>query len=61
MNILQAMSDKKLFRPWFKDMATWEAWRAFLALLFHLPMSPEQVKITSNCGRKHRQPERHLV
>jgi hypothetical protein len=40
MNILQAMSDKKLFRPWFKDMATWEAWRAFLALLFNLPMSP---------------------
>jgi hypothetical protein len=29
MNIIQAMNDPKLFKPWFMDPATWNAWRAF--------------------------------
>ena len=49
MNILQAMSDKKLFKPWFKDPATWTAWRAFLACLFNLPMDDEQRAIVLEC------------
>jgi hypothetical protein len=57
MNILQAMSDRKLFRPWFKDMATWEAWRAFLALLFNLPMDNEQQNIARACKGLETLPE----
>ena len=49
MNIIQAMSDKKLFAPWFKDQATWAAWRAFLAVLFNLPMDDEQQVIARAC------------
>jgi hypothetical protein len=37
MNILEAMDDRKLFKPHFKG-ASWDAWRAFLAALFALPM-----------------------
>jgi hypothetical protein len=57
VNILQAMSDKKLFRPWFKDPATWNAWRAFLALLFNLPMDAEQTAIALACTGLETLPE----
>jgi hypothetical protein len=49
VNILTAMADKKLFRPWFKDPSTWEAWRAFLALLFGLQMDREQAALAKAC------------
>jgi hypothetical protein len=34
---LQAVDDPNLFAPWFRDPATWTAWRAFLAALVGLP------------------------
>ena len=34
MNLLQATTDPKLFKPWFRDEGTWTAWRAFLGALF---------------------------
>ena len=37
MNILQAMDDQKLFSPYFRG-DSWDAWKAFLAALFALPM-----------------------
>lgn len=49
MNILQAIHDPNLLRPWFKRLADWNAWLAFLAALFALPMSPEQLE----AYRKH--------
>jgi hypothetical protein len=39
VNILEAIDDPNLFAPWFRDPATWTAWRAFLCALFALPMS----------------------
>lgn len=42
MNILQACADPNLFAPWFKR-GDWSAWMAFLATLFGLPMTPEQL------------------
>jgi hypothetical protein len=42
MNILQAIDDPALFKPWFRDPATWAAWRVFLAALFGLRISLEQ-------------------
>jgi len=30
---------------WFKDAATWQAWFAFIAALFALPMSAEQLAV----------------
>ena len=37
------------FGQWFKDRTTWEAWFAFLAALFGLPMTPEQLAIYQRC------------
>ena len=55
MTILDAMNDAALFKPWFKDPATWEAWCAFLAATFGLPMTPEQFAIYTECtGRTDR-------
>jgi hypothetical protein len=49
MTILQAMSDPALFRRWFKDSASWAAWKVFLALLFNLPMTVEQRALALAC------------
>jgi hypothetical protein len=45
MNILRAIRDPKVFGQHFKDPATWVAWTAFLAALFALPMTAEQLAI----------------
>ncbi len=49
MNLLDAIDDPKLFGPWFKDPATWLAWRAFIAGVFGLPMTDEMVAIYRQC------------
>jgi hypothetical protein len=47
-SILQAVEDPRLFAPWFKD-STWAAWRAWLAALFGLPMTPDQLALFTQC------------
>lgn len=50
MNILQAIDDPKLFAPWFRNPATWRAWRVFLATLFGLPAyAPHEIEIHRLC------------
>ena len=44
MNILQAIADKKVFGQHFKG-PTWNAWFAFLAALFALPMTDAQLAL----------------
>jgi hypothetical protein len=51
--ILDAMQDPHLFGPWFTPEAPWRPWRAFLAALFGLRMSPEETAIFRACtGRQ---------
>src|SRR5215813_6666639 len=58
MNILEAMRDPNLFAPWFlRDPATWAAWRAFLAALFALKMSSEQLAIFKECTGRNAPPQ----
>jgi hypothetical protein len=38
-SIIDAIGDKRLFAPAFRDMATWQAWLVFLEALFGLQMS----------------------
>jgi phage terminase large subunit-like protein len=53
VNILEAIDDPALFKPWFRQPETWRAWRAFLASLFALQMTPDQREIYSACtGRQ---------
>src|ERR1039458_7246855 len=49
VTILDAIADQNLFASWFRDKATWAAWRAFLAALFALRMSNEQLAIYHQC------------
>jgi hypothetical protein len=49
VTILDAIRDRHLFAPWFKDAATWQPWFAFLAALFALPMTADQLAIYRQC------------
>ena len=49
MKILDAIDDPNLFRPWFRNQASWSAWRAFLAALFAQPMTPAQLEVYRQC------------
>jgi hypothetical protein len=44
MNILRALDDEQVFAPFFR-CDTWGAWRVFLATLFALPVTAEQLAI----------------
>jgi len=44
MNILHALDDPKVFAPFFRG-DNWNSWRVFLASLFALPMTAEQLAI----------------
>src|SRR4029078_9162117 len=48
-NLLQASRDEKLFAKWFKKRDTWNAWFAFIAALFALPISKAQLAIYQEC------------
>jgi hypothetical protein len=47
--ILRAAWDPKLFKPWFKDPASWVAWHAFLKALFALPLSDDDLTVYQQC------------
>jgi hypothetical protein len=45
MNILDAIADRRVFAQHFRRPETWQRWFAFLAALFGLSMTPEQLEI----------------
>jgi hypothetical protein len=49
VTLLEVCDDADLFAPWFKDRATWNAWFAFIAALFALPMSDAQIETFRQC------------
>jgi hypothetical protein len=54
MTLLEALDDPNLFRAWFRTPETWKAWRSFLAALFGLPMSDEELATYRACtARQH--------
>jgi len=55
LTVLEAMEDRKLFQPWFKS-DSWDAWKAFLAALFALPMTDAQLEIYRNCTGRTKPP-----
>lgn len=48
MTIIDAMRDRALFGPWFSKRS-WEGWRAYLAALFAVEMTPAQVALYRDC------------
>ena len=60
LSILDAMADPNLFGLHFKDAKTWSAWRAFLAVLFGLPLTADQLQLFRECtGRTTPSPDGH--
>lgn len=47
MNIIEAIEDKRFFRPLFKDVETWGSWMTFLQALFGLPI--DNMKTFQDC------------
>ena len=53
MTILEAIEDKNLFRPLFKNLDTWRAWLVVLKAIFALPMDEAETALfTQLTGRK---------
>jgi hypothetical protein len=51
VNILDALRDKRLFASAIRDKKTWGAWRAFLAVMFGLPLSADAELYRQCTGR----------
>jgi hypothetical protein len=49
LTLLDAMTDAKLFAPFFPDLESWLAWTAFIAAVFGLGMTEEQLAIYREC------------
>ena len=43
-NIVEAMSDRRLFEPWFRGRS-WDGWKAMLKAAHGIPMQPEEIKL----------------
>ena len=52
MNILRALDDPKVFAPFFRG-SSWQVWRVFLAALFGLPLTSEQLAALYQTHRPH--------
>lgn len=57
MTLLDAISDPKLFGPWFKDQKDWLPWRAFIAAVFGLPLDKAQREIFKTCTGRNTPPK----
>jgi len=57
MTIIECLDDPALFRRAFQPTTAWSAWRVFLAALFGLPMSDDQVAIYRGHTGRQRPPE----
>jgi hypothetical protein len=49
VNILDAIAHPKIFKPWFKDEASWSAWRVFLCALYGVSMSDTELETFKAC------------
>ena len=61
MTVLKACRDEQLFARWFRDPTTWQAWFAWLAALFALPMTEEQAETYRRCTGREDKPSSPFV
>jgi hypothetical protein len=54
---LDACKDPQLFGDWFRKPSDWVAWFAFIAALFGLPMTTEQLQIYRECTGRTEPPD----
>ena len=51
---MQACEDPKLFKPFFKNPESWQAWFVFLTAIFNLPMNRQQRRIFQACTGRNK-------
>jgi hypothetical protein len=56
VTIIDTIEDPELFARWFKNKATWQAWFAFIAALFGVPMAAEQLSTYLACTGRSEEP-----
>src|SRR5271155_4160784 len=56
--IVECCRDQDLFGQWFRRPQTWGAWLAFLAVLFGLPVAPEQADLYRQCSGRGELPSK---
>jgi hypothetical protein len=56
VTILDAAGDTNLFATWFRKRHSWQAWFAFLAALFALPMNDTELKVFRDCTNREAPP-----
>jgi hypothetical protein len=61
MSVINALDDPAVFGSQFRDPATWATWRAFLATLFALPMTDEQLAVYRECSGRTTAPAAAFV
>jgi hypothetical protein len=59
MDIVQALNDPKVFGRYFKAKS-WNAWRVFLAVMFGLPLTPDQLALFQQFTGRDTPPSRPL-
>lgn len=57
MNIIDAIHDKDLFLPCFRDLNTWESWLVLLKALFGLGMDEEDLSLYQSATGRQSPPE----
>jgi hypothetical protein len=59
MNIIEAIENPALFRPFFEDLRTWGNWIVYIRTLFGLPVeSPAERKLIFECTGLMRPPQK---
>jgi len=60
ISIVEAIRDKNLFRPYFKDLETWQNWMIFEKALFGLELDKQEMKIFRKCTKLRKQPKEKI-
>src|SRR5258708_31028356 len=55
-SIIECCQDEAIFGQWLRRKETWSAWMAFLAVLFGLPVTPEQATLVEQCTGRNELP-----
>jgi hypothetical protein len=58
LNIVEAIQDKNLFLPLFKDLSTWRPWITALKAIFALPMAPDELSLYQRCTGRQITPQK---
>ena len=60
MTIIEAIHDPNLFRPFFKDMASWQTWLVILKCIFGLSVTHEEQALFHTLTRREHPPHRQV-